>query len=96
MQLVMQLVMVDPSFFDGKRITEAVVVIGQGVLVIKWLYKRIRNGEIQAAFVEDMATNHLPHLYHADRKICEALQIELDEPPPIKFVKLNGNGKSKH
>lgn len=34
----------------------------QFILFLRWLYRRIRNDEITRAFVEDMATNHLPHI----------------------------------
>jgi len=51
------------------------------------------NYRIQKSFVEDMATNHLPHIYEALRQIAEGQGIELKEPPLVKFVKINGEGK---
>lgn len=83
-------------------VTAALTIIVQGVYSIRWMYRKTRNAEIYRAFVKDMATNHLPHLYDADRKIVEGMnallvlnglqQIRLDTPPPISFVELNGNG----
>lgn len=67
--------------------------LGASGMVVRWLYVQVRNSQVNAKFVEDMACNHLPHLYHADRKICEKLGIELEDPPPIRFIKFNGNGK---
>lgn len=83
-------------------VTAALCVIAYCASAIRWMYRRARNAEIYRAFVKDMATNHLPHLYDADRKIVEGMnallvlnglqQIRLNEPPPIKFLELNGNG----
>jgi hypothetical protein len=38
-----------------------------------------------------MATSHLPHMYHALRLIANHLHIELDDPPPVRFLELNGH-----
>lgn len=62
----------------------------QTVFAVRWLYRKTRNDDVRAAFVDDMATNHLPHLYDALRGICGHLGIELKEPPPIQFVRFNG------
>ena len=44
----------------------AVVSAGvQFVLFLRWLHRRMRNDEITRAFVRDIATNHLPHIYNA-------------------------------
>jgi hypothetical protein len=32
-------------------------------MVGRWIYHRVRNGEMMRAFVEDMAKIHLPHTY---------------------------------
>lgn len=71
-------------------ITALVVVLVQFVLFLRWLYRRIRNDEIAHAFVRDVATNHLPHIYGALRQIAEANGIELKEPPLVQFIDLNG------
>lgn len=59
-----------------------------GNRLLGW-YKERRNRDIERAFIRDMASNHLPHLYHALRLICDKLEIEWSEPP-IRFVELNG------
>jgi hypothetical protein len=52
---------------------------------------------VQAKFVREVATNHLPHLYNSQLKIAKGIQqlgaaqnieidIELEEAPPIRFV----------
>jgi hypothetical protein len=62
----------------------------QLVLFLRWLYRRIRNEEIVRAFVKDMATNHLPHIYSLLEKICDQQGIERRKPvPPIRWVDLN-------
>jgi hypothetical protein len=60
---------------------------------LRWWYKRKRTSDISENFIRDIATNHLPHLYHVQTLICGHLGIALTEPPPIQFVELNGRGK---
>ena len=64
-------------------------------LFLRWLHRRMRDDEIRRAFVRDMAINHLPHLYHALRQIAARLNIELEEPPPVQFLELNGHDKKR-
>ena len=63
----------------------------QFVLFLRWLHRRIRNDEITRAFVRDIATNHLPHIYDALHKIAARQGITLDETPLVRFVDLNGH-----
>ena len=65
----------------------------QFVLFLRWLHRRMRNDEINRAFVRDIATNHLPHIYNALQKIAAGQGIELDETPLVQFVDLNGHDK---
>src|SRR5260370_22848489 len=67
----------------------------QFVLFLRWLHRRMRNDEITRAFVRDIATNHLPHIYNALQKIAAEQGIELDETPMVRFVDLNGNRRSR-
>ena len=66
----------------------------QFVLVLRWLHRRMRNDEITRAFVRDIATNHLPHIYNALQKIAAEQGIELDETPLVQFVDLSHRRKS--
>ena len=61
----------------------------QFVVFLRWLHRRMRNDEITRAFVRDIATNHLPHIYSALQKIAAQQGIELDETPLVQFVDLN-------
>lgn len=63
------------------------------VAATTWIYKRTRNNEINQRFVHDVATNHLPHVYDAQRRIAAHLGVELPDPPPIQFIELNGHRK---
>ncbi|HXX45059.1 MAG TPA: hypothetical protein VEJ38_10035 [Candidatus Acidoferrales bacterium] len=56
--------------------------IVQLALFARWLYRRIRNDEITRAFVHDMATNHLPHIYERLERLCERQGIEGTSAPP--------------
>jgi len=62
-------------------------------LFLRWLYRRIRNDEIMRAFVEDMATNHLPHIYERLEKLCERQGIERSPLPPIRWIDLNSRSR---
>jgi hypothetical protein len=61
---------------------------------LRWLHRRTRDDEIRRAFVRDMALNHLPHIYHALRQLAAFHGVELEEPPPVQFLELNGPSKS--
>src|SRR5260370_1452050 len=57
----------------------------QFALFLRWLHRRMRNDEITRAFVRDIATNHLPHIYNALQKIAAEQGIELDDTPLVRF-----------
>ena len=62
----------------------------QFFLFLRWLYRRIRNDEMTRTFVEDMATNHLPHIYALLESLCDEKGIETPPRPPIRWIDLNG------
>jgi hypothetical protein len=70
-----------------------VPVAVQFVVFLRWLHRRMRNDEITRAFVRDIATNHLPHIYNALQKIAAEQGITLDETPLVQFVDLNHRRK---
>jgi hypothetical protein len=39
-----------------------------------------------------MAANHLPHIYEALHALARAMHVDLLEPPPVRFIILNGDG----
>lgn len=65
----------------------------QFALFLRWLYRRIRNDEIMRAFVHDMATNHLPHIYERLERPCEQQGIERSPLPPIRWIDLNSRSR---
>ena len=67
----------------------------QLVVFLRWLHRRIRDDEINRAFVHDVATNHLPHIYDALCAIAEQQGIVLDAPPPVRFIDLNERLREK-
>ncbi|HKS82331.1 MAG TPA: hypothetical protein VJR23_12580 [Candidatus Acidoferrales bacterium] len=69
--------------------TVGLAVLAQLALFVRWLYRRIRNEELHRAFVHDMATNHLPHIYDLLVKMAEKQGIRHHPPPPIRWVDLN-------
>ncbi|MGH9746903.1 MAG: hypothetical protein ACRD59_12445 [Candidatus Acidiferrales bacterium] len=69
----------------------AITSLVQFVLFVRWIYRRVRNEEITRAFVEDMAANHLPHMYELLGKLCDKQGIDRASAPPIRWIDLNGH-----
>jgi hypothetical protein len=65
-------------------------LLTQLCVFLRWLHRRLRDAAIERAFIRDVAVNHLPHIYHALRRIAAHHGIEVDEPPPVRFLELNG------
>ncbi len=74
----------------------AFALLTQFCVFVRWLHRRMRDAEISRMFVHDIATNHLPHIYHALQLIAQEHAIELSDPPPVRFVELNGSERRKH
>jgi len=85
----------DPAAYkmNSDRIVLALAVAVQFVLFLRWLYRRIRNDELMRVFVQDMAMNHLPHIYAALHELCKLQGIELSEQPRILWIDLNGKNR---
>jgi hypothetical protein len=75
--------------FLFQHVATFALALVQFVLFLKWLYRRIRNDELHRAFVEDVAMNHLPHIYDALRRLCCRQGIDLEDSPPIRWIDLN-------
>jgi hypothetical protein len=76
--------------FDPYRAALAFAAAVQFILFLRWLYRRIRNDELLRVFVEDMALNHLPHIYERLNQLCDQRGITHLDPPPIRWINLNG------
>lgn len=63
-----------------------IFTLGGLVFAVRWLYANRRSANVERVFIHSMATNHLPHIYHALNKIATSLGIVMDEPPQIKFI----------
>jgi hypothetical protein len=77
------------SSIDTGWFAVLIPVAVQFVIFLRWLHRRMRNDEITRAFVRDIATNHLPHIYNALQKIAAEQGITLDETPLVQFVDLH-------
>lgn len=73
----------------------AFTLVTQLCVFFRWLHRRLRDAAIERAFIRDVATNHLPHIYHALRLIATHHGVEIDDPPPVRFIDLNGRDKSE-
>jgi len=64
----------------------------QLIVFLRWMHRRVRDDEIQRAFVRDLAVHHLPSIYRALHTIAEQQGITLEETPIVNFVDLrNGH-----
>jgi hypothetical protein len=70
-------------------LTAVVSTLVQLFLFLRWLHRRMRNDEIARAFIHDVATNHLPHIYNALQKIAFKQGIDLEDTPLVRFVDLS-------
>jgi hypothetical protein len=75
--------------FDPRWLPYLFAGIVQFVLFLRWIYRRIRNDELTRTFVEDMARNHLPHIYQLLERLCDEQGIRRSERPHIRWVDLN-------
>lgn len=82
-----------PKLLDPYWISLLFTGVVQFALFVRWLYRRVRNDEVNRAFVHDMATNHLPHIYDLLVKLCEKQGIEANSQPPIRWIELNDADK---
>ena len=71
-------------------------VLVQLVMFLRWLHRRMRDDEIQRAFLDDVASNHLPRIYNALALIANHLQIKLEEPPPVRFFDVSYSDRRRN
>ena len=76
-------------------IVACITITAACIAFLAWAYRTKRDSEIQRTFVWDMATNHLPHIYHGMRLLMHKQDITWSEPPPIQFIQINGK-KGRH
>jgi hypothetical protein len=76
-------------FADPYWWTVGLASLVQFVLFLRWLYRRIRNDELTRIFVQDIATNHLPHIYFLLEKLCDQQGIAHMQVPPLRWIDLN-------
>jgi hypothetical protein len=67
----------------------------QFVLFLRWLHRRMRDDEINRAFIRDLALIHIPHIYGALQSICEQQGITVRAAPAVRFVDLHGANGSR-
>jgi hypothetical protein len=73
--------LVDPYWW-----TFALASLVQFTMFVRWLYRRIRNDEINRIFIQDMATYHLPRIYELLDKLCEKQEIARSPQSPIRWM----------
>lgn len=68
-----------------ESVTAVVILVSWVKYGVKWIRAKINKTRTSAHFVEAMATNHLPHVYHRLERIDAKLDIAPEEPPKIDF-----------
>ena len=63
----------------------AFTLLTQAVCFLPVAAPTLRDASIERAFIRDVALNHLPHIYHALRRIAAHQGVEIDDPPPVHF-----------
>ena len=74
---------------DSHWLTPTFVFAVQLVMFLRWLHRRIRNDEITRIFVQDIAVNHLPHIYEVLQRLCNEQGIEGRNPPVVQWLNIN-------
>ena len=69
-------------------LTTLLPVIVQFALFLRWLHRRMRDDEINRAFLRDLALDHLPHIYEALQNICDQQGIKLSPTPVLRYADL--------
>jgi hypothetical protein len=67
-------------------VAAATVVLTFAGKAIQYIYRAVRRNETTQEFTVQMACNHLPHIYHVLELLCHKLDVEVTEPPPIRFT----------
>ena len=68
--------------------TVAFAFVVQFMVFLRWLHRRLRNDEVTRVFVQDIATNHLPHIYEVLERLCSQQGIAPSKPPTVRWVGL--------
>lgn len=80
----------------------ALAILATVVVGVRWLLKRYSANLVMRKFVKSVATNHLPHIYHAQKEQARATnlilshlgiedQVHLMPDPEISFVDLESD-----
>jgi hypothetical protein len=84
------------KLFDPYWISVIFGGLVQLALFLRWLYRRIRNDELNRAFVQDMATNHLPHIYELLLKLCEKQGVDARDTVSIPRWSALSSSRNPH
>jgi hypothetical protein len=73
----------------------AFTVLTQFCIFLRWLHRRMRDAELERAFVRDIAHIHLPHLYRAMQLIAGRLGITLEDRPSVRFPEFDDRDQQR-
>jgi len=59
-------------------------------LLLPWLWRWTSRINVSYQFSKDVAENHLPHVQSSLSAIAKKLDVDIPEPPPIRFIEING------
>lgn len=71
-----------PNFQIVEDVYTTLALGTQLFFFIRWTLSRIEHYKATQVFIEQMKSNHLPHIYRNLRAICDKLDIKFSEPEP--------------
>lgn len=77
------------AFTDTRWLTPISVLAVQFVLFLRWLHRRMRNEEVTRIFVQDIALNHLPHIYELLQRLCREQGIDAGNSPIVRWLDIS-------
>ena len=74
------------AFIDPHWLMPISAIAVQFVLFLRWVHRRMRNEEITRVFVQDIALNHLPHIYELLQRLCREQGIDGGSSPLVRWL----------
>ena len=74
---------------DSRWIGTMFFLLVQFILCLRWLHRQLRHDEVVRIFVQDIATNHLPHIYLMLQRLCRQQDIECQASPIVRWIDLS-------
>ena len=78
--MLIQLSNISPRVNALEEVYTAFAIAAQLYFFARWTVKRIDHYRQTQRFIEQMRTNHLPHIYAALKALCDKQGVHFEEP----------------